>query len=408
MNIKRPNAFLYFLVYVLFYPFLKIFLGMKIDREGYTTPKGPCIVLANHLTMLDFIIAILSFYPHLLNTVTARKFFLYKPLHKLLPAMGCIGKNMFDPDVRSIVGIKTVLKNGGSVLLFPEGRCSLRGAYAGINIATGKLLKKLGVPVVSCYLGGVSVCAPNWRRWFRCGNIRVTHKLLLSEDDLKTMSAEEINATIDVRLSGKEGLSPLAAPSKTRFSRKLAKGLHRHLYYCPSCKQEFTTISEKNTLSCTACGLSVTMNRYGTFDGNGAPASISEWYKLQALHEMQLLSKDMTPIVEKVRVKTPSPIDGGGMADSGSGTLRIDPEGWHYDGELNGETVSLLFAIDGVPAITFEYEKNIQISYDGNYYVFIPEDLRKCVKYVIISECLHVLFASKPLLTPGVFGAVSE
>lgn len=405
MNIKQPNKFLYFIAYILVYPFLKIHLKLKVDRNGLEMPDGPYIVLSNHSTMCDFFVVMLSLYPRLLNTVAARKFFYYSPMYKLLPTVGCIPKHMFDPDVRSIVGIKTVLKRGGGVLLFPEGRCSPRHAYSGIHKSTGKLLKKLGVPVISSYIEGVVNCMPIWRRGIKYGRTRVTHRNLFSADDLKSMSVEEINAAIDARLSGEDGcVPPSDKPLGTIFSRRLAKGLHRLLYYCPSCNREFTTAVRKNTIYCTACGFEATVNRqceliYASQPSKRVP--ISTWYAQQAYHEMQSLSEDMEPIVTNVKVKTPSPKPGGGMVYNGSGTLSIDPKGWHYTGKLGGEDVSLLFPVDAVPAITFDYDTNIQITYDGDYYIFIPENTRTCVKFVIIAECLHWKFAAQPLMTPG-------
>ena len=92
LKIKRPNAVLYFLVYIFIYPFLKIGFRLKVDKSGYEPPKGPFVVVSNHASFMDFIVVMLSLYPRRMNAVAARKFFLYKPLDKLLPVMGAIPK----------------------------------------------------------------------------------------------------------------------------------------------------------------------------------------------------------------------------------------------------------------------------------------------------------------------------
>ena len=404
MKVKRPNVFLYFVAFMLYYPVLKVRYRLKIDKKDLKLPKGPHIILANHKTMIDFLMVMLPLYPHRLNAITAYKYFLYKPLHKLLPMAGCIPKNMFDPDVRSIVGIKTVLKRGDGILLFPEGRCSTSGEYVGISKATGKLIKKLGVPVYSCLIEGAYICTPHWRKGSRYGRTRVTYKSLFTENDLESLSIDEVNAAIDARLSGDEGISPSKKPIQTLRANRLAEGLHKILYWCPKCKSEYTTETESNTIRCTACGNAATMDREAKLtpvNSSKIQEDISLWYRDQVQHEKRFLSEDMEPILENVKVKTPAPKPGGGMVESGSGIMRLSPMGWHFDGEISGEQVSLLFPVETVPAMSYDHNSNFQIYNEGDYYQFIPEDKRKCIKYVILAECMHRKFSQRISMTPG-------
>ena len=408
INVKRPNAMIYFLAYSLVYPALKVFFRLKVERDGLEVPKGPYIVLSNHFTMLDFLLVMLSLYPHRLNAVTAQKWFLNKPLNKLLPIVGCIPKNMFDPDVRSIIGMKTVINRGDGLLLFPEGRCSSSHAYVGMHKSTGKMIKKFGVPVITCYLEGADICIPHWRKGFRSGRIRVTYKNLFSAEQTQSLCIDEINAAVDARLSGVEGALPVPAnkPFKTFGSRKLAEGLHQVLYYCPKCSMEFTMVTEGNKIRCTSCDNEATMDRYAKLSptqGSIAEKEISLWFRDQVRHEMKSLHEDMQPIViERVRVMTPSPKPGDGVIDSGFGTLQIDPKGWHFSGEMFGERVSKFFPVETIPAISYEHNDNFQIYFAGDYYVFIPEDRRMCIKYVIIAEGMHYKFSPRVLMTPGI------
>jgi len=423
MKIKNPNIALYFVAYVLIYPMLKICFKFEADRSNLVIPKGAHIVLANHFTMVDFLFVMLSLYPRRLNAVTAQKYFLLRPLNKLLPVLGCIPKNMFDPDVRSIIGVKTVLNRGDGLLMFPEGRCSSSQAYAGIHKSTGKMIKKFGVPVVSCYIEGASICLPHWRRGFRFGRVRATFGNLFSEDDIKKLTVDEINAAIDARLSGQDRgtvhpscldgktdePSPCPAPDgkpfQTFWARRLAEGLHHILYYCPKCHMEFTMTTKGNAIRCAACGNEATMGRDARLTptpGSVAEKEISLWFREQVRHEMKSINEDMEPIVENVRVRTPSPKPGGGMVESGFGIMRLDPKGWHFDGEISGEPVSKFFPVETVPAISYNHDDDFQIYYGGEFYMFIPKDPRKCIKYVILAECMHWKFAPHVLMTPSV------
>ena len=160
-----------------------------------------------------------------------------------------------------------------------------------------------------------------------------------------------------------------------------------------------------NTIRCTACGNEASMGRDARLTptpGSVAEKEISLWFREQVRHEMKSLSEDMEPIVEKVRVRTPSPKPGGGMVESGFGTMLLDPKGWHFDGEISGERVSKLFPVEAVPAISYNHNDNFQIYCGGEFFMFIPEDPRRCIKYVILAECLHWKFAPNVLLTAGV------
>jgi len=426
MKVKKPNSLIYFIVYILFYPFLKLFFRLRVDRSGYVRPEGACIVVSNHSSFMDFLVVMLSLYPMRVNAVTAQKFFLYKPLDWLLPLMGCIPKNLFDPDVRSIIGIKTVLKREGDVLLFPEGRCSCDGVYAGMHRSTGKLIKKLAVPVVNCHIEGSYVCMPFWRNGFRAGRVHITISNLFFHDDLQSMSIDEINTAIDSGLCGedKDGgkdrgtvhlssmdktdePSPCLVPKKsfrTFSARRLAEGLQYILYWCPNCGQEFTTETKNCRIYCTACGNAAELDRYAMLNpisGSSVPKDIHTWYKEQARYEAQQLHVDMKPISVHVSVRLPSDVPGGGMDTCGSGVISLDPKGWSYEGELKGEQVSLFFPIDTVPALPVDPNDVFQIYAHGTFYMFSPDNKRECIKYSVIGECAYWKFASNIQMTPG-------
>jgi len=263
MRVKRPNRVIYGAVYMLAYPPLKLMFRLKVDREKYRPPAGPFIVVANHISFMDFLLVMLAMYPRKLNAVAAQKFFFYRPLNKLLPMMGCIPKNLFDPDIRSIKGIKSVLNGGGRILLFPEGRCAVAGSYMGIHKSTGKLVKNLGVPVISCHIEGADTCMPLWRggvKGMRFGRERVTLAELFSAEDTQSLSVDEINNAIDARLGGLD-TPPPARPFRVLTARQLTAGLQNLLYYCPKCQRELTLETKGNIIRCTACGNTAEMDR---------------------------------------------------------------------------------------------------------------------------------------------------
>jgi len=401
-GVRRPNALIYGFVYVLIYPSLKLFFRLEVERGNYKLPKGSFLVISNHVSFMDFLLVMLAIYPHRLNAVAAQKFFFYRPLDKLLPMMGCIPKNLFDPDIRSIKGIMSVIRRGDRILLFPEGRCAVAGSYMGMHKSTGKLVKNLGVPVVSCHIEGADACMPLWRKGVRLGRERVTITGLFSAEETQSLSVDEINEAIDARLSGLDTPRP-ERPFRVIKARKLAEGLQNLLYYCPKCERELTLETKGNMIICKACGNAVSMDRAAKLTpapGCIAPESVQDWYCEQARHEASYLSEQMEPISVQVTVRMKEGSING-LTPCGKGELKLKPDGWHYDGELSGDTVNLHFPLQAVPAIPFDPGDNFQIYAQGNFYAFSPEDGRLCAKFATIGECAYRRFSPHVQMTPG-------
>ncbi|MCL2828075.1 MAG: 1-acyl-sn-glycerol-3-phosphate acyltransferase [Oscillospiraceae bacterium] len=405
-TVKTPNGALYLIVYLLFYPLLKLFFRLEVDRSEYHPPKGPFLILANHLAYMDFVLVMLAVYPHRLNAVTARKYFFYPTLHRLLPFMGCIPKTQFAPDVQAVKGILEVIRRGNRVLIFPEGRSSTDGAYMGVLKATGKLVKKLEVPVVSCQLDGAYTCMPYWRRGIRLGRLRVTLSNLFDPEDTQRLTVDELNDQINARLSGADSRIP-EKPLTLFRARRLAEGLHNVLYFCTVCKREFTLETEGNIIHCTACGNAAEMDRTAKLNplpGSAVPETIDKWHRAQIAHEMQAIHENMAPIKIPVHVRMPA-APGKEMKQCGQGTLWLDATGWRYEGMLHGETVNLFFPIETVPVISYDAAGHLQICASSNFYMFAPEGgPRTVVKYALIGECLYWRYAPLVQITEGYFG----
>ena len=398
---KKPNAFFYALIYLLIYPILKLCFRLKVDRSNYRPPKGPFLVVCNHQSFMDFLLVMMTIYPHRLNAVTAQKFFFFRPLNWFLPLMGCIPKNLFEPDPRAIRGMFSVIKRGGKLLIFPEGRCTVDGGYMGMNKTTGKLIKKLNVPVVHCHIEGSYTCMPFWRRGLRFGREYVTLSNLFTSEETQSLTADEINRRLDLGFSG----ANIAAPPKTLEvfrAKKLAEGLEYILYYCPRCRQEFTLETQGNTICCKACKNEAVMNRHAKLipaAGSAVPESVHEWYKEQVLFEIDALREDVTLSEAEVIVQMPAQI---GMAVCGSGRLWLNHTGWHFEGKLSGEDATLFFPIESVPAIPFDPNDNFQIYANGQFYAFTPKDNpQSCAKHATIGECAHWRFAHTLQMTDG-------
>ena len=401
LHVNAPNRLIYFFVFIIFYPLLRLFFRIRIDKQDLILPEGAFIVVCNHTSFVDFLFVMLALYPRRLNAVTAKKYFYFKPLHRLLPYMGCIPKSLFDPDMKAVKAIASILRRGDRILIFPEGRCSVDGRYAGMNRATGKLIKVCKVPVIGCQIQGAYNCMPFWRniKKSRTGRILIQISNILSIEDVQERSIEEINHAIDHFFTS-ETFSLKRKPLKVFRRWNLTQGLDQVLYYCPVCKQEYTLVCKRNIIYCSNCDSTAKMDAYQSFDSLHLPSTIHEWYRLQVLHEHELLSEDMERIHIPVSVKSYGAI-GEGIIDAGLGVVSFDPKGWYYEGSYFGNTISLFFPIDTVPALPFDPGDNFQINANGMYLQFTPDNKKSCAKYATLGECAHWRYASQVQLTPS-------
>jgi len=401
-RVRRPNGILYSVLVILLIPVVKLMFRLKVDRSGYIPPDGPFVVLCNHASFMDFVVAMFAVFPKRLNSVVAQKYFFYRPLNWFLPFMGCIPKTLFAPDPHSVMNIFTVIKRGDGLLLFPEGRASPGGGYMGINKATGKLIKRLGVPVVSCYIEGAYTCMPFWRKGVRWGRQRATLDMLFSAEDIAHLTPDEINSRIDSRLSGADLAHTPDAMSVLR-EKNLLIGLEHLLYLCPKCHAEFAHKTYGNTIECTACGNTAVMDRFAYLrptEGSICPESVHLWYKEQALYEMAGLCDDGEIFRVEVTVRMDAGA-GGGLATCGCGVISLQKSGWNYVGELLGDEVNLFFPIDSVPAVPFDTNDNFQIYSGGTILDFRPvHGAHTCVKYAVIGECAYWKFVPNVQMTP--------
>jgi 1-acyl-sn-glycerol-3-phosphate acyltransferase len=187
-----------------------------------------------------------------LNYVVGYNEFFRSHLAGLFRAAQVIPKKNFIPDPQTIREISRVIKEGGRVMLFPEGMSSFSGANQPCAASSGKLLKHFKMPVLMMKISGGYLTSPKFNLADRPGRVEVKVDRLFTPEDLEAMSADEIQLKLDRALAHDD----YAWNKKARVSYKgkgaLAQGLHTLLYWCPKCGAEFSMKGEENRITCSA------------------------------------------------------------------------------------------------------------------------------------------------------------
>ncbi len=224
----------------------------KVEQINMEGVKPPYMMLSNHMHFIDFELAAMATYPYPVSNVVSIDGYVGKFF--LLEWIGAIPTRKFTTDISLVKSIRKVLKRGDILGMYPEARYTPCGTTAFLPDSLGKLVRMNKVPVVAVVHRGNHLYAPFWNfRSKRKVPMHTTFTQILTAEQIEKMSVDEINAAIrealqydDYRYQKDNGIK-ITEPFR-------AEGLHKVLYQCPHCKEEFKMDSAGTEIFCTACG----------------------------------------------------------------------------------------------------------------------------------------------------------
>ena len=366
--------------------------GVKVRTENRVGKElqTPCVVLCNHGSFIDFIYAGGLLRRHSPNFIVARLYFYRSDLAALLRAHGCFPKSMFTLDYESVKNSMTVLKRGGMLAMMPEARLSTAGRFEDIQPGTYSFLQKMGVPVYTVKIHGDYFADPKWGRGFRRGAlVEATLDSLLSAEQVKTMTPEQIGQAVEQRLYYDEFAWLKTRPRVRYRSKKLAEGLENILTTCPRCHGKYTLTTKGRDVICDTCGKVATMDdRYSFVDG--APfENFSHWYDWQ-LSELkrEIEGHPEYALTSRVTLRRPSTDGKTMLREAGEGVCTLTREGLTYHGTQDGETFDFSVSLDRIYRLLFGAGENFEVYVGKEIYYFVPEDRRSAVEWYMASMIL--------------------
>jgi len=146
-------TFWYLLGYSLSKVIAKTFFNYRVIGAENMIEEGPCIIAANHCSNLD---------PPLVGIACKRaihylgkKSLLDWPvLGPIFPQLNVIPVDQKNADRSALMGAIRVVKNGGAVLIFPEGSRSPDGNLQPAQPGIGMIAAKTGAPVIPVRISG--------------------------------------------------------------------------------------------------------------------------------------------------------------------------------------------------------------------------------------------------------------
>lgn len=234
---------------------------VKIYNEKTRDLKPPYLIISNHVGTWDPFILSLGV-PDPVYFVISDAHFRHFWLRQVLRLVGGIPKSKQIADSSTIRAILGIIKNNGVIGLYPEGARNWDLKNIPVSYPTAKLIKSLKVPVVATAMEGAGLTKPRWARSSRNGYINMNYSLLLTPEQIREMSTDEIYQKIveGIHVNEYEWQEKSRVPFK---GKNLAEYLDILLVVCPRCKTLCSMHSHGNNLSCTHCGYEVEYDEYG-------------------------------------------------------------------------------------------------------------------------------------------------
>ena len=388
-NKRRYKTAKYPLHQTLFWTWLIWFLSkimligkkFKVEKVGMEGLEPPYMILSNHMHFIDFELAAMATWPHPVSNVVSIDGYVVKGF--LLEWIGAIATRKFTTDIHLVKSIRHVLKRGDILAMYPEARYTPCGTTAFLPESLGKLVRMNKVPVVAVVHHGNHLYAPFWDyKHKRKVPMHTVFTQIITAEEAATLPVAEINRRIrealeydDYRYQKENGIR-ITEPFR-------AQGLHKVLYKCPHCGEEFKMGSEGAELFCTACGKRWLWQEDGFLkatEGETEFDHIPDWFAWERktvsdeIDRGEYFYQIETEVLSLPRIFRYIPL--------GKATLTHDPEkGFTLEGHYRGK----LWHIQRQPAQTnslhVEYEfsplKNkdyVDISTENDsFYCHIPE-----------------------------------
>ena len=278
---KKQSVFLRKLIKVLSKPELKA-TNFTYETEGMEKlgKDEPCLILMNHSCFTDLQIVGTLFADRQYHIVCTNDGLVGKA--GLMRKVGCISTCKFITDINLVKDMKYAFEElKSSVVMYPEASYSFDGTETPLPTSLAKCLKLMNVPVVMIKTEGAFLRDPLYNNLQkRDVNIKATVKYLLSPEDIRQKSNDELNEILSAEFKYDHFKSQHEKNVLIKEPFR-ADGLHRVLYKCPSCKSEGHMHGEGIHIKCAGCGKEYTLEENGTLsasDGNCEFKYVTDWY----------------------------------------------------------------------------------------------------------------------------------
>lgn len=383
-------------------PFYMLFGKASVKKSKEVKKiKGPFICLSTHQSFMDFPLLMQGLFPRntcwVMSVEEFRRGFIMR-------GIGGFAKRKFTHDIGTAKNIlRCIKKYKYPVTIYPEARFELAGINERLDGALGKLCKVAGVPVIMCMSNGTFLNSPQWSKHPYRG-IKQEGEVyqLVSAEEVKTLSAEEIQARIE-RAFVKDEYKWQVEKGYHIKCKQRAQGIHRILYKCPVCGNEHEMDSEGINLWCNACGAKWEMDTLSRLKGVNTDKGFShvpDWYRWEREEVRKEVENGTYHFEDDVRVEdfySPKV----GFVNMGEVKMTHDKNGFNFIGTIDGKPFEVKKAVSDMYSLHVEYDflkrgDAIDIAVDHtSYFMFLKTAKNVLTKLHFATEELYDFYVTR-------------
>ena len=167
--------------------FLLLFaFRIKFTGRENIIKEGPFILAVNHKCLLDPILAGIAC-PRQLSFMSKAELFKNKLFGAFISKLGAFPVHRGAGDINALKTAFKILKSGGAMLIFPEGRRVKNGQRVRAKSGVAVIAQKMNVPVIPVHIDGEY-------KWMNKIHVRIGEPISFEEHAGKKLSNEELQA----------------------------------------------------------------------------------------------------------------------------------------------------------------------------------------------------------------------
>ena len=399
---NKPKGYLKLVEYLAAPVYMVLNKGhVKVDK-AVKQLKGPYLILASHASFMDFAQLVCGLMPRTTGWVMSVEEF--RRGDWLMYGIGGMPKRKFTHDIVTAKHVMRYIKTlKHTCTIYPEARFSLAGVNERLDDALGKLCKHLKVPVVLFKANGNFLNSPQWcKRPYRRIRQEAEISVLLTEEDVKTLPAEEMQARIEKAFERDEYKWQVEKGYHIK-SKYRAQGIHRILYKCPACGEEFKMDSKGTKLWCDACGAVWEMDTLSRLQGVNTDKGFShvpDWYNWEREEVRKEVEAGTYHFEDNVRVEDYYSTKVG-FVTVGQAHVVHDENGFTFTGEVDGQPFTLNKPVSSMYSVHIEYDflkrgDAFDIATDKtSYFMFLQNAKNYLTKMHFAQEELYDYYTKK-------------
>ena len=352
-------------------------LKYKTKIIPFKDNKRQYLILLNHQTAFDQFFVGIAF-KKALYYLASEDLFSKGFISKLLSfAVAPIPIKKQTTDIKAVKTCIRVAKEGGSIVIAPEGNRTYDGKPVYMNPSIASMAKMLKLPVALFRIEGGYGVQPRWSDVVRKGNSKAYVSRVLEPEDYLELSDDELFEIIKNELYVDEVLDCGEYKHK-----KQAEFLERLLYVCPFCK--LSRFESKNDIiECKKCERKVRHLPNKRLEGVGFDFPfnfVGEWYDYQCDYVRNLDAEDLKGVLftDKANLREVIIYDRKKeLCKNASIELYADKI------TINGEE----YSFEKVSAVTVLGKNKLNIYIDDKLYQLKGDKRFNAIKYVNIFNC---------------------